>query len=335
MNALRVGISGAGPAGLRVVRETRLHDDCRVIAVHDPDLQRAQHLAAASDLGFATDDFTALLDYGVDFVVLTGPLQPRTEQVALAAEQSVPVLLHAPVATSLTAARHIAALAERHEVRVGVLVDGQGDPVVEQLRRMIAADWLGGVVTVQALAADDELLRTGAVQHRIDPFLALSSEHVHLATWLTGRRAVTVSAQTTRSFAPDIDDGGVATVVLRGNIPCTYTASRLSRANAFAIHGTDGGVRISGDRIWLTGQRPFSGHVFAYDSPGIEQVLLRRDLEGALAGQRAGCELHGRFARWLDDTDDFPCPIEQAVLDLEVLDAMARAARDGVTVRLA
>ena len=332
---LRAGVYGLGPDGLWTARALAAQDECELAAAGDAASDARDAFAAATGLGLLLPDYEALLATGIDFVVLAGCRRERMHQVRLAAEQGVHCLLHTPMALSGADATVMAATCEAAGVQLGVLVRPLADPVFEQLRRMIAADWLGGVVTVQALAADDELLRTGAVQHRIDPFLALSSEHVHLATWLTGRRAVTVSAQTTRSFAPDIDDGGVATVVLRGNIPCTYTASRLSRANAFAIHGTDGGVRISGDRIWLTGQRPFSGHVFAYDSPGIEQVLLRRDLEGALAGQRAGCELHGRFARWLDDTDDFPCPIEQAVLDLEVLDAMARAARDGVTVRLA
>jgi predicted dehydrogenase len=210
-----------------------------------------------------------------------------------------------------------------------VHVRAQADPIVEQLRRMIAGDWLGGVTAVQSIVADDELLRAGEVTHRGDPFVTLACEHVHLAAWLTGRRAASVTAQTTRSFAPDLDDGGVATVVLRGNVPCTYISSRLTRANAFAIHGTDGGVRIAGDRIWLCGQRPFQGHVFDYETPGIEQVLARRDLENALAAHRAQSELHGRFARWLEDTDDYPCSIEQAIVDFEVMEAMATAAKIG------
>ena len=69
-------------------------------------------------------------------------------------------------------------------------------------------------------------------------------------------------------------------------------------------------------------------------APGTEQVLARRDIEGALASQRAHSELHGRFARWLQDTDDFPVPGEQAVIDYEILAAMSRAAADGVVVDL-
>lgn len=331
---LRAGLSGAGPAGLGVIQDVGLHTACDVVAVHDDTPGAAQRLADGSKLGYATESFAKLLEYGVDFVVLTGPIEDRLEQVKLACEQSVPCLVHAPVAPDLETAREMTAICDAAEVRLGVYVRGQADPVVEQLRRMIAADWLGGVVCVQSITGDDELLRTGSVAFKGDPFVALASEHVHTTSWLTSRQAISVTAQTTRSFAPDVDDGGVATVVLRGNMPCTYITSRLTRANAFAIHGTDGGVRIAGDRIWLTGQRPFQGHVFDYETPGIEQVLSRRDLQNAIGAHRAGSELHGRFARWLEDTDDYPCPIEQAIIDFETVDAMTRAARDGKTIEL-
>ena len=311
-----------------------LHTSCDVVAVHDDLPGAAQRMAAASNIGFATESFAQLLAYGIDFVVLTGPMEDRLRQVELAAEQGVPCLVHAPMASDLNSALRMHATCERHEVRLGVYVRGQADTVVEQLRRMIAADWLGGVVCVQSINGDDELLRTGNVTYRGDPFVTLASEHVHLASWLTSRQAVSVTAQTTRSFAPDLDDGGVATVVLRGNIPCTYITSRLTRANAFAIHGTDGGLRIAGDRIWLTGQRPFQGHVFDYETPGIEQVLSRRNLQNAIHAHRGSCELHGRFARWLEDTDDYPCPMEQAVIDFETIDAMSRAALEHRTIEL-
>ncbi len=331
---MKVGLSGAGPIGLGVLHETGLHDECDVVAVHDSLPGAAKRLADGSRVGFATDQFADLLQYGVDFVVLTGPLEDRLEQVQLAAEQSVPCLVHAPVALDLATAQKMHAICERHDVRVGVYVRGQADPIVEQLRRMIASDWLGGVVCVQSITGDDELLRTGNISLRGDPFVTLASEHVHITSWLTSRQAMSVTAQTTRSFAPDLDDSGVATVVLRGNLPCSYITSRLTRANAFAVHGTDGGVRIAGDRIWLMGQRPFQGHVFDYETPGFEQVLSRSDLQTAISDHRRVSELHGRFARWLEDRDDYPCAIEQAIIDFETIDAMTRAARDGCTISL-
>jgi predicted dehydrogenase len=334
VNSLRVGLSGCGPAGLSVVQQVRLHQDCDIVVVHDRQMAEADRLAIANSIGFGTDDFARMIAYGVDFVVLAGPLEDRLAQVRLAAEQSVPCLVHAPLAADLDTARAIVDAAVRAEIRLGVVVPGQADPVLEQLRRMIGADWLGGVVGVQAIIGDDELLRAGSVTHRADPFTSLAAQHVHLAAWLTGRRAAQVTAQTTRTFRPDLDDGGAATVVLRGGVLCTFLASRLTRTHAFAIHGTDGGLRIAGDRILLTGKRPFQGHVFDYVTPGIEMVIARKDLRDAIAQHAPGSEPCGRFAGWLEDVDDFPCPAEQAIVDLEVVDAMVRAAATGRTVAL-
>lgn len=320
--------------GLGVVKGCSQQSACDVVAVHDDTPDAAAQFAAASEIGFATDNFAALLSYGVDFVAITGPLRDRLAQVEMAAEQSVSCILTAPFAPDLKTARAMHDVCQRHGVRLGVFVRSQNDPVVEQLRRMIAADWLGGVVAVQAITGSDEMLRSRELADGGDLFIALASEHVHTTNWLTSRQAVSVTAQTTRSFSPDLDDGGTATVLLRGNVPCSYLCSRLTRVNAFAIHGTDGGMRIAGDRIWLSGQRSFQGHIFDYETPGVEQVLARHDLHKALATHRAESELNGRFARWLEDMDDYPCPIEQAVIDFETVDAMSRAAIARRTIEL-
>jgi len=331
---LRAGLTGTGTAGLLTLEATADRRDCAVTAVHDRDPDNARNAANAYGVRCWTTDFQELVQQGLDFLVVAGRLCDRLEHVRVAAEHGLPCLLHAPAAPDLETMRAMAAITAEHGVRLGVYTRAHADPVVEQVRRMIAGDWLGGVTTVQAIAADDALLRGHLPSEPEDLFIALSSPHVHLATWLTGRHAQRVTAQTSRNVAARFDDGAVATVVLRGEVPCTFSASRLARAEAFAVHGTDGGVRMAGDRIWLCGQRPFRGHVFDYDAPGTEQVLARRDIEGALEDQRAHSELHGRFARWLQDTDDYPVPGEQAAFDYEILAAMSRAACDGAVVEL-
>lgn len=331
---LRAGLTGAGTAGLVALEATVDRRDCAVTAVHDHAQDAARGAANAYGVRFWTTEFQDLMQQGLDFLVVAGRVRDRLDQVRVAAENGLPCLLHAPAAPDLETMRAMVAITAEHGVRLGVYTRAHADPVVEQIRRMIAGDWLGGVTTIQAITAEDALLRGHLPSGPEDLFIALSSPHVHLATWLTGRHAQRVTAQTSRNVAAGFDDGAVATVVLRGEVPCTFSASRLARAEAFAVHGTDGGVRMAGDRIWLCGQRPFRGHVFNYDAPGTEQVLARRDIEGALEHQQAYSELHGRFARWLQDTDDYPVPGEQAVVDYEILAAMSRAARDGVVVEL-
>ena len=340
MTTLRAGISGCGATGLAAVLQSRRHEHCHVVAAHDPDPAALRTFGERTGIGHLSTDFAALLGSGIDFVILAGPCGVRLEQVRAAAEQGVHCLLHAPMAPDLDTARAMLAACEAMQVKLGVAVAGQDDPLLEQVRRMIAGDWLGGPVCVQGLWAENPMLTNlpAAADWRLqpalagaDPLLSLASHHVHLATWLTGRAAVRVTAQATRGFLPLPCDSMVATALLRGNVLCTFTASHLARGRVFAIHGTDGAVRLAGDRLWLSGHTEFRGEVFDYLHPGEDLVLTRAELAPALAAQAPECELHGRFARWIDDCDDFPCPGEQAVLDLQVLAAMARAAATGGT----
>lgn len=330
MTSLRVGVSGTGRAAQRAAAGVRQHDDCDLIAVHADDAAAAARFAGEHHLGFATGDFAALLAYGIDFVLLTGPVQHRLAQVRLAAEQGVPCLVTAPWAPDLDSARSMVSAIEAAGTRLGVAVPALADPLFEQLRHMIVDDWLGGVVALQVLAGDGALLaETGAALDVHDPFFAVLAPPLHLAAWLLGRSAAAVTAQATRTFRPDLADAAAATLVLRGGAVGTFVGSRMTRADAFAVHGTHGGVRIAGDRLWLVGRKEHRGPVFDYLVPGREVRIDRDELAAALAAAAPQSEPCGCFARWLEDTDDFPCPAEQALADLEVIDAMRRAAASG------
>jgi len=331
VTTLRAGLSGCSAAGASLLQRVRGHRDAAIVVAHDDDAARGSAFAAEHGLGTAAASFDALLGSGVDFVVLAGDLATRRERVAAAAAQGVHCLLQAPFAADLASAAAMASDCAAAQVKLGVLVPEFADPLWEQVRRMIAADWLGGVVAVQGLLCVDEGLRSGAGDvPNCHPFVDLASRHLHLASWLVGRPAVRVTAQSTRSIG-DRDDGGVATAVLRGGVACTFTCSRASSAHAFAVHGTDGLVRVAGDRMLLRGREEFHGAAFAYRTPGEELSLSRAELQPELAAQAPACELVGRFARWIDDCDDFPCPAEQALEDLRVVEAMLRATQSGRT----
>jgi predicted dehydrogenase len=307
-----------------------LHDDCDVVIAHDDDPQAARAFAAEAGIARWTTDYDELLHSGVDFVVLTGSMEQRLARVTAAAEQGAHVLVQAPMAADLATAEAMLATCERAGVRLGVAVPWLADPILEQVRRMVADDWLGGLAAVQALSASDGMLRVAA-RPSLHPFLDGGASMVHLISWLTGRSAERVTAQVSRMFSPNVDDTGVATLALRGNVMATLTTSHVTAMQSFALHGTDGGVRLGGDRVWLRGRHPFRGEVFDYPQAGVEIVLARGDLAGPLAAAAARSELLGRFARWLEDRDDFPCPGDQAVADMRVVDALLRAARTGTT----
>jgi predicted dehydrogenase len=326
VTVLRAGLSGCTAAAATLLRATRAHDHCRIVAVHDDDAERARAFAAEHRIGAATASVDELLGSGVDFLVHTGPLDRREELVAQAAAQGVPCLLQAPFAGDLATAEAMLRQANAAGQRLGVLLPEFADPLWDQIRRMIAADWLGAVVAVQAIVGIDDGLRGGPAGPH--PFFGLLSAPLHLVGWLVGRPATHVVAQCVQGFRGE-DAGGAACAVLRGGIVCTFACSHTTAANAFAVHGTDGGIRVDGDRIWLRGRMPFRGAVFDYPQAGRELPLPQSVLQPARQALTSEQEPVGRFARWIEDCDDYPCPAEQALADLRVLDAMVRAASSG------
>jgi predicted dehydrogenase len=335
---LRVGLSGCGRRGALAIANVRTHGHCDVVALHDPDAAALQRLGDGSGVATRVQDFEALLASGIDFVVLAGPCGDRARQVEAAAAQGVHCLLHAPMAPDVAAGAAMVAACEQAGVKLGVVVPEQSDPALEQIRQMLADDWLGAPVLVTAVHADDAALQSPppAGHWLRDPARAgagalvqLGTEQVHLASWLVGRAPLQVTVQATSGFSVLAQDGAVATVLLRGGVLCTFASSHLARGSAFAIHGTDGAVHVLPDRLSLRGRKEWRGDVFDYPAAGEELTLLRADL--ARAPGAADFELHGRFARWIDDRDDFPCPGDQALQDMRLLDAVARSLASGRT----
>lgn len=340
MTTLRAGLAGCGAAGRAVIAAVRRHSHCDIVAVCDPDLATARTLQREAMVGVATAQFEELLATGVDFVVLTGPCGRRQEQVRLACEQSVPMLLHAPIAPTLAEAQAIVEAADTAEVRLGVLVPDMADPVFEQVRRMFADGWFGGLIAVHASRADDDLLQhpASATDPRLqaqlfggDALVRLASADVHLAAWLTGRRGQRVVAQASGGMLPLPHDHATAVVALRGNAQAVFSASHLGNHRTFAVLGTAGSVQLTGQTLLVRGERRYDGALFCYDTPGRDLVLARDDLAAAEREQAPALELVGRFACWLEDLDGFPCPGEQALQDMRTVAAMQRALESGGT----
>lgn len=326
---LRFGISGCGRRGAAALLSARGQHDCVAHAVHDPDHAAAAALANAHGLS-RHDSFDDLLGSGIDFVVLAGPFGERLRQVEAAAEQGVHCLLHAPMAADAASAAAMLRACDDAGVKLGVAVASQAEPTMEQLRRMVADDWLGAPTLAQALCADDRALREpqrGQWFRREEngngsPLLHLAAESLHLAVWLCEREPVAAVALGAPGITSLAHENAAATVLLRGGAVCSFAASHAAQGASFALHGTDGAIRIGPERVWLLGRKAWFGDSFAYAHAGKEQTLPRAMPQDPLAPH---FELHGRFARWIDDRDDFPCPGEQAARDMRALDAAQRA----------
>ena len=332
--ALTFGISGCGDAMAAMLARVRQHAHCVPHAIHDEDAAAAASFAEANGLR-ACVSFDALLQTGVDFVVLAGDPCDRLAQVEAAAAQGAHCLVIAPMALDGATAAAMLRACDAAGVKLGVAIEEQNEPVMEQLRRMVADDWLGAPVLAQAIAADDSSLRNpprdghwlrDRERAHGSALARFATAPLHLAIWMCERAPLAASAMGTEGLLSLPHENATATVALRGGALCSFSSSHSTSGQSFSLHGTDGALRVAPDRIWLKGRKAFHGDSFAYPQPFAELTLPRREARDPLA---AHFELCGRFARWIDDRDDFPCPGEQAALDMRAIDAMLRSLRTG------
>jgi len=96
----RVGILGAGQAGSRQAHGFAAQPDARVVGVADVDLHRAGALAQRYGAA-AVGDHEALLDLGLDVLVVATPHALHVAPTLAAARRGVHVMLEKPIATSL------------------------------------------------------------------------------------------------------------------------------------------------------------------------------------------------------------------------------------------
>ncbi|MBL9079022.1 MAG: Gfo/Idh/MocA family oxidoreductase [Planctomycetes bacterium] len=336
MSTLRAGLSGCGPLAAAALAALRRGADCDVVAAHDDDDRALAAWRRGFPVGVATTDYRALLATGIDFVVLAGPVGQRREQVCEAAEQAVPVLAAAPWAASTADAEAMVAACQQAELRFGVLVPGFGDPVLDQLRTMLADGWFGGLVAVHTTSGDDELLqqppaagdaRLAAFAFDGDPVLGLLAADLHLLAWLCGRRCRRVAAVAQKGLLPLPHDRIGGTLELSGGALATCTVSRTQRGRALSIVGTDGSAHYADGALVLRGCRRREGPAFTYGAIDTTVVLAADELRRDPAP--ATLDPVGRFARWLGDEDGYPCPGDQALQDLRTLAALHRALQSG------
>ncbi|MER7003853.1 Gfo/Idh/MocA family oxidoreductase [Dactylosporangium sp. NPDC000555] len=149
---MRIGVSGVGSIGQRHVRLLR---DLPGVTVTVFD-------AVAPDLpgGIAVvETFPALLDAGLDGLVVATPDAAHAEQTVEAVRRAIPVLVEKPLADSLAAAREVADAARRHKAPVLVGYVLRHYAVAARVREILADGAIGTPVSAHASLGAYETLR--------------------------------------------------------------------------------------------------------------------------------------------------------------------------------
>ncbi|HET9750084.1 MAG TPA: Gfo/Idh/MocA family oxidoreductase [Casimicrobiaceae bacterium] len=223
---LRVAIAGAGFAsGMHLAGWSRLRD-VDVVAICDPDREKAQVRAREHGIAGVFDDAREMLDstrpHALD---IAAPLDVHVALCRLAAERGIHVLCQKPLAPTVPQALELAK-ATHARIRLMVHENWRFRPHYREIERWLQDGTIGRprYATMQvrssALVADEDgalpLLRRQPSLRRLDRFMIgeVLVHHLDVLRWLLGPLDV-VAARTARHCAGIEGESG-ALVLLEG-----------------------------------------------------------------------------------------------------------------------
>ncbi|GAA0381735.1 Gfo/Idh/MocA family oxidoreductase [Brevundimonas terrae] len=186
MNALKLGVAGAGVMGrnhARVANDMREFD---LMAVFDPDGVTADGVAAAYEASAYTD-LDAFVASGIDAAVVATPNRFHADTAVALLERGVHVLVEKPIAPTVAESQRIidAARANNRVLMVGHVE--RFNPAVETVKRAIADD---EIISIQITRVGPFPPRMGEVGVVID----LAVHDIDIIRHLTGSEMAEVQS---------------------------------------------------------------------------------------------------------------------------------------------
>ena len=350
MAKLRIAVAGAGLIGLRHLEEIAANGDCEIAGIGDPGAKAGEVAARFGvPLYRSLDECLATKPDGV---VIATPNHLHAEQGFQCISAGVPMLVEKPIAHTLEAGERLVDAAEKARVPILVGHMRRHSPIMDEAIRIVRSGKLGKLVGVMGSAVFCKPAADGYFDPPNDwrrrpgggPILINMIHEVDALRSLMGE-IVSVQAQAsnaTRGFEVEdtvaitlrFESGALGTFMLSDTAACARSWEQTSRENeayttyededAYVVMGTHGSLSIptmrlrtyarDEDRSWF---KPFQSSVV---------TMERAD---PLALQIA------HFAQVIRGTAQPLVSGRDGLMNLRVVDAIARAARDGGVVHLA
>ena len=357
MNVAFVGCGGMAAHYLGVYRDL---DWVKVVCCIDADLASAERAAGtfSAEQPIATTDYAQALRPEVDAVIISTPNSCHAAQAIAAMDAGKHVLLQKPVAANMADAEAIAEAASRSKRTVGLYMSYFDQPLMHDLRDMVAQGRLGEVVHCYArlmhrggmmwskeALAGRQTWRGSVAETGGGCFIQLAVHYIHIFEWMTGARVVRATALTNRVHCPGLEGEDVACALLQleSGAMVTLDTAWCADGEELALHGTGGRAGYRGNR-WLalsSAGGDFAGRVVRY-SGGVTEVF------GGPVGEEQTFEVrppgfadvenplnqHVAFLEAARKGKAAPVSIASGIWDMRVVGAVYEAARGGRTVEV-
>ncbi len=342
-----VGCGGMAAHYLPVYRDL---DYVHVACCIDVDPAAAAR-AAETARSIAATDFRAALAPDIDAVIISTPNSQHRPQAVAAIEAGKHVLLQKPVAASVADAEAIAEAARRSPRTVGLYMSYFDQPLIHDLRDMVAQAWFGDVVHCYA-----RLMHTGGMMWSQEAlrgirtwrgsvaetgggcFIQLAVHYIHIFQWITGARIVKATGFTRNLHCPGLEgeDLAVAVLELDSGAMITLDTAWCANGEELAVHGTRGRFQYRNNR-WLSvasSAGPFQGRVVDYSGGllpafgGPQGEEQQKEIVPPAFGDSANpLNQHRAFLEAVRDRRPAPVSIASGVEDMRVVFNLYEAAR--------
>ena len=214
---LRIGVVGVGRIGAFHARTLLSLDTVQSLTIADLDTGHAARLAAELDVGSASTP-EALVDAGIDALVIAAPTPAHQALLSLAAAAGLPTFCEKPVALELPTLDDVIAQTDAAGILVQVGFQRRFDAGYRAAREAVASGAVGDVLVLRAATHDPSPPPEAYIAASGGIFRDLHIHDFDAIRFVTGREIVEVYAdgavRTTEWFA-DHDDVDVATAMLR------------------------------------------------------------------------------------------------------------------------
>lgn len=228
MAKLGLAVVGVGTMGQRHAENLRRAvPEARLVALADPDRERARHVATVLEVEHCYDSIEPVLAHkDVQAVVIASPAKFHGLGIQAAAAAGKDILCEKPVALTLEEADAALAAVSKAGVRLQVGHMRRYDPAYADAKKRIEAGELGEPVIFKAIGRDREPPPLSYFQSGLNGMLFLDSSlhEFDLARWLMSDEIVEVQAYAGALVVPelaqcnDVDAGVVNLRFSRGAI---------------------------------------------------------------------------------------------------------------------
>ena len=217
-----MGVIGCGYWGPQVIRNYYEMPEVDLVGVADTRTDRRDYVRRHFPRVRTFADHRALLDAGIDAVVVATPIETHYELAREALERGKHVLVEKPLTSSLRDAIELNRIADERHLTLMVGHTFLYNPAVQALRRIIDRGDLGRIYY-----ADAARLNLGLFQRHVNVIWDLAPHDVSILLYLLQLRPKAVSARGSAHVQPGVLDVAYVELVMEQDVTAQIHVSWL------------------------------------------------------------------------------------------------------------